>query len=68
MNAHNVPACLCGSLPVSQAFEQGYQWGAAGLSRDTNPHFPHGVERVLSVAWDEGWCEGRDAHETEEGS
>lgn len=55
-----LPSYMHVPLDVAKAAEQGYAWGAAGLSRDCNPHFPHGVERPLAVAWDEAWCEGSD--------
>lgn len=52
------PTCLTGALDVSKAHEKGFAFGAAGLSRDTNPHSPFGSERRLCVAWDEGWRDG----------
>src|ERR1700755_606005 len=42
--------------------KDGYRWGAAGLSRDTNPYDPFDVR---ARTWDEGWSEGRDSLETE---
>ena len=55
-----VPTCLIGSLEISKAHESGYRFGAAGLSRDTNPYWPYGDERKFAGAWDEGWCDGWD--------
>jgi ribosome modulation factor len=58
MNARDVPACMRIPVDEARAYEHGYGFGNAGLSRDTNPHFPHGETRRLAVAWDEGWCDG----------
>lgn len=58
MSTASVPPCFRGNVAVSQAYEQGAKWGAAGLSRDNNPYDP--FNRLLCAAWDEGWCDGRD--------
>jgi len=60
----SLPDCWQGN-PVGKMAaveEAGFRWGAAGLSRDTNPY---DVFDVRARVWDEGWRAGRDSLETE---
>ena len=55
-----VPACLCGDVDESRAYDDGAGYATAGLSRDCNPH-PE--DTALAACWDMGWDDTINATE-----